>query len=188
MADPNPSRPPPPAPERKRASPLLWILLLLALLAFGWFIYSQRAGVTTAPEPLPPPPVDIGDGQDAPAERERADDDARREARARQEREADAGATETTRPDRDATPLTRVEPEYPLEAYRRREEGTVLLGVDIDSSGKPVDVRVVRRSGSRDLDQAALEAVRQWTFEPAVRDGRAVASEAQVPVTFRFDR
>src|SRR5690606_31949248 len=58
MADPNPSRPPPPTPERKRASPLLWILLLLALLAFGWFIYSQRAGVTTAPEPLPPSPVD----------------------------------------------------------------------------------------------------------------------------------
>ena len=192
MADPNPNlppqSPPPHEPERKTASPLIWLLLLLALLAFGWLIYSQRSGGTTAPETLPPPAADIGDGQDAAAERERAADDARRAAR---EAEARARA-ETPAPvagaDREATPVTRVEPEYPVEAYRKREEGTVLVGASVDATGKPLDVQVVRRSGSRELDQAALDAVRQWTFEPAVRDGQAIASDVQVPVTFRIDR
>jgi len=189
MSTPDPDRPTPPSERERRTSPLLWILLLLALLAFGWFIYSQRAGVTTAPEPLPLPAVEIGDGAEDAAERERAADDARRAAREREAREQrDRAADDAVAgPDREATPLTRVEPEYPLEAYRRREEGTVLVGAGIDASGRPVDVQVVRRSGSRELDDAAVAAVRQWTFEPAVRDGKAVASEVQVPVTFRFE-
>lgn len=181
-----PSPPPPPTgPERKRATPLLWILLLLALLAFGWFIYSQRSGITTVPEPAPPPAIEIGDGQDAAAERERAADDARRAA----EESRDAADTaQPAPPERDATPLTRVEPEYPLEAYRKREEGTVLVSARLDAEGKLLDAQLQRRSGSRELDQAALDAVRQWTFEPAIRDGKVVASEVEVPVTFRIDR
>ena len=47
---------------------------------------------------------------------------------------------------------------------------------------------MIRRSGSRALDRAAVDAVRQWTFEPAVRGGRTVAADVQVPVTFRIDR
>lgn len=188
--DPKPDLPPPPpapppqgVPEQRTAAPLLWILLLLALLAFGWFIYSQRAGVAPAPETVPPPPVAIGDGQDAAAERERAADDARR---ANRERAPAAPAPAV--PDREATPLARVEPDYPVEAYRRREEGTVLVGATVGADGRPARVEVVRRSGSRDLDQAAVDAVRQWTFEPAVRGGRQVEAEVQVPVTFRIDR
>jgi protein TonB len=196
MAEPNPNArpptPPPGEPQRRTAAPLLWIILLLALLAFGWFIYTQRAGVDTTPEPAPPPATRIGDGQEAAAERERAADDARRASREREARGAsparERAAPEATGPDRAATPLTRVEPDYPVQAYRAREEGTVLVGASIDASGRPVDVQVVRRSGSRDLDQAALEAVRKWTFDPAVRGGTAVASEVQVPVTFRIDR
>lgn len=196
MADRNPNTPPsqpPPRddePTRRTASPLLWIVLLLALLAFGWFIYSQRAGIDAAPETAPPPPVEIGDGQDAAAERERADDDARRAAReqeARQAREAPARRAGAG-PDREATPRVQVEPDYPVAAYRAREEGTVVVGARISADGEPVDVQVVRRSGSRELDRAAVEAVRQWTFEPAVRDQARVASEVQVPVTFRMDR
>ena len=195
MSDPNPnvppssppSAPPPGEPERRTAAPLLWIVLLLALLAFGWFVYSQRAGVAPEPVPAPPPPVAIGDGQDAAAERERAADDARRAERDRREarerrQPAPAG------PDREAAPLTRIEPDYPVEAYRRREEGTVLVGARVGADGRPAGVEVVRRSGSRELDQAAVDAVRQWTFEPAVRGGRKVTSEVQVPVTFRIDR
>lgn len=196
MADPDPARttqsPPPGGPERKTAAPLLWILLLLALFAFGWLIYSQRSGVTPAPEP-PPPPIRIGDARDAAAERERAADGARvareaADAREARERARPDGTAAMDGPDRDATPLHRIDPEYPVDAYRNREEGTVLVIASLDASGKPTGVDLVRRSGSRALDQAALDAVRQWTFEPAVRNGRAVASEVQVPVTFRIDR
>ncbi|MBJ6977935.1 energy transducer TonB [Luteimonas sp. MC1895] len=198
MANPDPQTPPPSRPpeepRRRTAAPLLWFVLLLALLAFGWFIYNQRSGMGPAPEALPPPPVAIGDGQDAAAERERTEDDARRasrEARAADERDrtrTTAPAPASAGPDREASPLARVEPEYPVEAYRRREEGTVLVGANVGADGRPASVEVIRRSGSRALDQAAVDAVRQWTFEPAVRGGRTVAADVQVPVTFRIDR
>ena len=49
---------------RKSSSPLLWILLLIALIAVGWYFYSQR-GPVNAPE-APPTPIgtspEIGDG------------------------------------------------------------------------------------------------------------------------------
>ncbi|MGY0611701.1 energy transducer TonB [Luteimonas sp. A501] len=195
MADPNrnPNTPPPPPPptpqpppavepERRTAAPLLWIVLLLALLAFGWFIYSQRAGVTTAPETLPPPAVEIGDGQDAAAERERAADDARRQAR-----EKPRPAAPAATPDRVAEPLTRVQPVYPPAAYRDRAQGTVLVSAVVGTDGRPGDVTIVSRSGSRDLDLAAIEAVREWTFQPAISGGEPVSSTVEVPVTFRRD-
>ncbi|GGK06749.1 energy transducer TonB [Luteimonas terricola] len=189
MSDPNPNipdppreQPPPPESDRKSATPLLWIVLLLALLAFGWFIYNQRAGVSTAPEPLPPPAVDVGDARDAAAERERAADDVRREARVRAPEPASS-----TGPDSEPELTNRIQPEYPVAAYRDRAEGTVLVGILVDANGRPSEVDVVRRSGNRDLDRAALDAVRQWTFEPAVRGGRKVEARVEVPVTFRLD-
>src|SRR5690606_667498 len=140
-----------------------------------------------APVTEAPPAIEIGDGQDAAAERERAADEARRREReAREQPPRPPAAPTTTIPDREAAPLTRVEPEYPVAAYRRREEGTVLVAVLVSARGQPSELRVARRSGSRELDQAALEAVRQWTFEPAVRDGKPVESEVQVPVGFRI--
>ena len=50
----------------------------------------------------------------------------------------------------------------------------------------PGKVELAQRSRSRDLDRAALAAVRGWTFEPALRDGKPVASTVQVPVDFRL--
>jgi protein TonB len=202
MSTPNPPTPPPPSDprgphdpvvvERKSASPLIWILLLLAVLALGWYVYNQRGSVSSAPEPAASPAVDIGDSQEAAAERERAADEARQKAK--QERDAAAPrpaappAPSTVQPDRAATPMTRVEPTYPTTAYRAREEGTVLVTASVDASGMPLSVDVARRSGSRALDQAAVAAVRQWRFEPAMRDGKAVASTVEVPVSFRIDR
>lgn len=188
MSDPNPNIPdrphaePPRDPERKSSSPLLWILLLLALLAFGWFIYNQRAGVSDAPDPLPPPATELGDARDAAAERERAADDARRASR-----EGTPAARAATVPDGEPELINRVQPEYPATAYRERAEGTVLVGILVDTNGRPVEVEVVSRSGNRELDRAAVDAVRQWTFQPAMRDGRKVEARVEVPVTFRLD-
>jgi periplasmic protein TonB len=60
----------------------------------------------------------------------------------------------------------------------------ILVGVD----GRPIDVRIVRSSGHRVLDQAARRTVlSKWTFVPAMRDGRAVEAIGRVPVEFRLD-
>lgn len=59
--------------------------------------------------------------------------------------------------------------------------------VEVDANGNATDVQVVERSGerSRDLDRAVTDAVRQWRFEPAMKDGKAVAGAVVVPVEFK---
>ena len=57
---------------------------------------------------------------------------------------------------------------------------------EVGATGTPSSVTLVRRSGSRDLDRAALDAVREWHFRPAIENGKAVASTVEVPVDFRL--
>jgi protein TonB len=78
-------------------------------------------------------------------------------------------------------------PRYPSEALRRGESGTVLVRVEVDINGAPAGVALVQRSGSRDLDRAAMEAVRKWRFMPAQRDGQAIASSLVIPIDFKAD-
>lgn len=159
----------------RRASPMLWILVLLALIAAAWY-FLGRGG---SPEPASPP---IGETTPVPSQSPVSTAPAQRER----------PAPERTRPaapaERPAQPIDPAQPEYPAAALRAGEEGSVLLRVDVGADGTPTDVQVVERSGSRELDRAAQRAVRGWTFQPAMRDGKAVASSVQVPVEFRVDQ
>lgn len=85
----------------------------------------------------------------------------------------------------DPTPLSAPAPRYPVEALRNGESGTVLLHVEVGADGVPTDVQIAKSSHSRSLDRAASEAVRQWRFHPAQRNGQPVAGSVQVPVAFK---
>lgn len=85
----------------------------------------------------------------------------------------------------DPTPLSAPAPRYPVEALRNGESGTVVLHVDVGADGVPTNVQVAKSSHSRSLDRAASEAVRQWHFHPAQRNGQPVAGSVQVPVAFK---
>ncbi|CBA16197.1 energy transducer TonB [Xanthomonas albilineans] len=76
-------------------------------------------------------------------------------------------------------------PRYPAEALRRGEAGTVLVHVDVDNSGMPTGVTLIKRSGSRDLDRAAMESVRRWRFRPAQQNGRPVPASIDIPIDFK---
>ena len=73
------------------------------------------------------------------------------------------------------------------EAQANGGSGTVMVEVAVDASGIPTDVSIQNRSGNRELDRAALGAVKQWRFEPAIRNGKQVASTVLVPVQFELD-
>jgi periplasmic protein TonB len=75
-----------------------------------------------------------------------------------------------------------VKPIYPQEALASRLRGTVVIEATIGIDGKVHDARVVRSIAG--LDQAALDAVRQWVFEPARLNGVPVAVIMSVPVAF----
>lgn len=75
-------------------------------------------------------------------------------------------------------------PVYPRSALRRRLSGEVLVRVMVDETGHPADVRVLRSSSHRALDEAALRAVLDWRFQPAIQNGRPVAQPVDIPVEF----
>jgi periplasmic protein TonB len=75
-------------------------------------------------------------------------------------------------------------PDYPTQSLRQREEGVVLLDVEVEVDGRSGEIALKRSSGHPLLDKAAIQAVRRWTFEPARVDGRAMSSWVVVPVRF----
>jgi protein TonB len=75
-------------------------------------------------------------------------------------------------------------PPYPADAYQRGQQGRVVLEVRVNARGTVESLRVVESSGVDSLDQAALDAVRDWRFEPARLGGRAAEATVNVPVRF----
>ncbi len=75
-------------------------------------------------------------------------------------------------------------PLYPVSAMRRREQGRVVLDVDVTADGRADAVRIAISSGFPTLDRAAIEAVRLWRFHPATRGGTPVPAVAEVPFNF----
>ena len=76
-------------------------------------------------------------------------------------------------------------PTYPPAALRNGVEGSVVVRVDVDATGYPMNVTIIQRSGSRDLDRAASDAVRRWRFQPAQSNGVAVPGSIEVPFDFK---
>nr|WP_231672112.1 energy transducer TonB [Pseudomonas quasicaspiana] len=79
-------------------------------------------------------------------------------------------------------------PAYPPAAARRRQEGTTQLRVHVMPNGRPDTVEIATSSGSPALDEAALAAVRQWTFIPAKRGDTAIDGWVTVPLEFKLSR
>jgi protein TonB len=103
-------------------------------------------------------------------------------ASSREERSSDAAMV------REAFPLYKVNtpPRYPRSARRRGQQGTVVLSVHVDASGRVTNLRLFESSGHRALDNAALDAVKKWSFEPGRRGDMAVAMWVNVPVRFEL--
>jgi TonB family protein len=79
--------------------------------------------------------------------------------------------------------VRQVSPAYKPDAKGFRISGTVVIGLVVSSRGEPREVHVVR-SLEKDVDQSAVEAVVQWTFEPAKKGDRPVAVRITVEIRF----
>jgi general secretion pathway protein A len=84
---------------------------------------------------------------------------------------------------RQAKLLSSVSVGYPAIAQQTHTEGDVIINAVIDEKGKVRDMRVV--SGSLLLREAALDALRQWRYEPATLDGQPLSIAVQVTISFR---
>ena len=88
------------------------------------------------------------------------------------------------------------DPEFTDEARHKRVEGVTVVSLTVDASGNPQDVRVARsmaedvnkkfKHAAMGLDQNAVEAVKQYRFQPGQFQGKPVPVEIQVSVNFRI--
>ena len=85
-----------------------------------------------------------------------------------------------------AHPIHRVEPRYPQPAIMARISGPVELEGIIGTDGRIRDLHAL--SGNPVLVPAALEAVRQWVYEPTLLNGKPVEVIAPITVIFRLTR
>ena len=77
------------------------------------------------------------------------------------------------------------DPEYTEEARIAKTQGTCTLWLIVDDKGVPRNIRIVRGLGYG-LDAKAIEAVKQWRFQPAFKDGRPVNVQISVEVGFHL--
>lgn len=81
----------------------------------------------------------------------------------------------------------KTDPSYTEEARKAGLEGTVVISLFIGEDGIPQDLRVTRRLGLG-LDEKAIDAVSQWRFRPALRNGLPSRVPATIEVNFRLPR
>jgi periplasmic protein TonB len=82
-------------------------------------------------------------------------------------------------------PISTPDPEYSEEARKAKYQGVCVLWLIVGPDGKPRDLKVARSLGLG-LDEKAIEAVRNWRFDPAMKDGKPVAVQINVEVSFRL--
>lgn len=132
----------------------------------------RREAAPPVPAPAPPPPVPVAPSP-APA------------AKAAPKPVEEQPVTQASFT---AAYLRNPSPDYPAAAKQRGWEGTVKLRVKISAAGTAEQVAIQQSSGYDLLDEAALEAVRQWRFVPAKRGDTAIASSVVVPLVFRLHK
>jgi TonB family protein len=76
-------------------------------------------------------------------------------------------------------------PVYPEAASKVCASGVVRVRVSINAQGKVLNVAIDKSSGNRDLDRAAADAARQWSFNPGKAEGEPVGGDIIVPVDFQ---
>lgn len=79
-------------------------------------------------------------------------------------------------------------PAYPLAARRRGLEGRVVLHVQVLENGRCGDISIKQSSGHELLDNAALQAVKEWRFIPAQRGDTAITARVDVPIHFKLEK
>jgi len=82
-------------------------------------------------------------------------------------------------------PIETPEPEFSEEARKAKYQGVVVLDIIVGTDGRVHSPHVVRSLGMG-LDEKAKEKVLTWKFEPAIKDGRPVAVQMNIEVSFNL--
>lgn len=90
-------------------------------------------------------------------------------------------------PDSDIRRVDTPAPAYPAQAAAQDQGGRILLKVKVDELGRAADIEVEASEPAGVFDAAAVAAVQDWRFRPAIRDGKPIESWVRVPICFAPD-
>lgn len=96
------------------------------------------------------------------------------------------GEVDLSANDRDAIVVSRIPPQYPRSAKRRKVEGWVKVAFSVDAEGKVSEVDVIDSQPDRVFDRAAITAIRQWRFKAKIEDGVPVDSRYSQTIEFNL--
>jgi len=86
----------------------------------------------------------------------------------------------------DVTPVYRSNPDYPSAPLRQGQEGWVELSFVVSETGDVVEPMIEQSSGGEPFERAALSAVQQWKYTPAMQDGVPVERAAKTIIRFQL--
>jgi TonB family protein len=145
------------------------------------FYVTKVAGTPPPPPPPPPPPSATSHPTSAPAPPPPPPKEVQQNKKKIEEFEK--GAVRCVGEINPPRLVKKVNPVYPEKARQARVEGIVILGTRTDTQGRVSRV-MIYRSQTPLLDAAAIDAVKQWVYEPLIVDERPV--EAVFTTTVRF--
>ena len=102
--------------------------------------------------------------------------------------QATSSAISTQLPSADAAGLNNKAPVYPLLSRKRKEQGTVWLLLLVSKDGLVTQLKLKKSSGFDRLDQAALQAVKAWKFQPARQQGQPIDYWYELPLKFSLQQ
>jgi len=82
---------------------------------------------------------------------------------------------------------TCAKPEWPKSSLRNEETGTVTLSFLIGTDGHVADSKVIKSSGFRDLDKAALNGIGKCRFKPGLTDGKPTEAWMQMQYVWTLE-
>lgn len=91
-----------------------------------------------------------------------------------------------TKVDQNPTPLKTPEPKYPVSLRREGVAGIVSVTCVIDENGKVISAKATK-STRVEFEQPALDAIHNWAFKPATKDGKPVKVRVTIPFRFNLD-
>ncbi|MCL2915774.1 energy transducer TonB [Shewanella corallii] len=91
--------------------------------------------------------------------------------------------------DGDATPIVRIEPQYPVAAARDGKEGWVQLSFTINEIGGVEDIEIIKSEPRRIFDREAKRALKKWKYKPKIVDGKAIKQPGMtVQLDFKLNK
>jgi len=85
-------------------------------------------------------------------------------------------------------PVHRVAPKYPEKARRKGITGNVTISLLVSNTGAVKDTHIVNSQPVGVFEESAINAVRQWRFQPAIYKGAPVAIRVTLPMSFGFEQ